>query len=84
MEPLGQREGAGESAPPQEVVVAAIRSTTKELQESVKDLCGRSLEKISSIRPSSLSAPLSLHLHHRGATPRREEECLFTIFFSSQ
>ncbi|TWW76688.1 finTRIM family, member 86 isoform X1 [Takifugu flavidus] len=48
MEPLGQREGTGESAPP-EVVVAAIRSTTKELQESVKDLCGRSLEKITAL-----------------------------------
>lgn len=57
MEPLGQREGTGESAPP-EVVVATIRSTTKELQESVKDLCGRSLEKITALRPSILSAPL--------------------------
>lgn len=62
MEPLGQREETGESAPPQEVVVAAIRSTTKRLQESVKELCGCSLEEITAIRPSILSASLIFHL----------------------
>lgn len=54
MEPLGQREGDGESAPPDEVVVAAVRSTTKQLQESVKDLVGGSLEKIAAMRPCLL------------------------------
>lgn len=68
MEPLVQREGAGESAPPQEAVVAAVRSTTQQLQESVKELCGGSLEKIAAIRPSFLSASLILHLWSKSSS----------------
>lgn len=80
MEPLGQGEGAGESAPPPEeevvVVVAGVRSTTKQLQESVKVLVGGGLEKIGAIRaclPSVHESALS-----------GEGGRLFLIFFSSQ
>lgn len=47
MEPLCQR--AGESWPPDEAVVASIRAVTKELQESVQDLCKTSLAKITTL-----------------------------------
>lgn len=47
MEPLRQR--AGESWPPEEAVVASIRAATKELQESLQDLCKTSLEKITTL-----------------------------------
>lgn len=47
MEPLCQR--AGESWPPEEAVVASIRAVTKELQESVQDLCKTSLAKITTL-----------------------------------
>lgn len=59
MEPLGQGEGGGESAPPEEVVVAAVRSSTKQLQESVKTLVGGGLEKISAIRACLPSVHMS-------------------------
>lgn len=48
MGPLCQREG--ESWPPEEAVVASIRAATKELQQSVNDLCKTSLEKITTLR----------------------------------
>lgn len=48
MEPLGQIEET-ESTPPEEAVVASICSATKQLQESVQDLCKASLEKITYI-----------------------------------
>lgn len=47
MEPLGETGATGESVPGQEeAVVASIRSTMKELQESIQDLCKASLAKI--------------------------------------
>lgn len=49
MEPLRPREAAAEAAPPEEAVVASIRSATKELHESVKDLCECSLGKITAL-----------------------------------
>lgn len=48
MEPLGPMGATGESLS-QEAAVASIRSTLKELQESVQDLCKASLAKIVTI-----------------------------------
>lgn len=47
MDPLGQREAA---PPEEEAAVASIRAATKDLQQSVQELCKANLEKISSAR----------------------------------
>ncbi|XP_042270762.1 finTRIM family, member 86 [Thunnus maccoyii] len=46
MEPLGKTGATGELILTEDSVVASIRSTMKELQESVQDLCKASLDKI--------------------------------------
>lgn len=47
MEPLGQTGAIGESILNQEeVVIASVRSTMKELQESIQELCKASLAKV--------------------------------------
>lgn len=60
MEPLGQTGATGESMLNQEeAVVASIRSTMKELQESIQDLCKASLAKIVTLGQYSSSLVLS-------------------------
>lgn len=49
MEPLGPTGATGEPVLNQEAVVASIRSTMKELQESIQELCKASLAKIRTI-----------------------------------
>eukprot|EP00064_Thunnus_orientalis_P000307 superscaffoldBa00000015_g307 len=46
MEPLGKTGATGELILTEDSVVASIRSTMKELQESIQDLCKASLDKI--------------------------------------
>ncbi|XP_070684722.1 finTRIM family, member 86 [Pempheris klunzingeri] len=59
MEPLGQTGAIGGSVLNQkEVVVASIRSTMKELQESIQDLCKASLAKIITLMNQVLMAPI--------------------------
>lgn len=78
MEPLCQKEETGESTPPGEAVVASICSATKELQQSVQDLCKDSLEKITYICQylyffSALLFPIwfsiSVSVQNTGANP---------------
>lgn len=49
MEPLRQPDATGDSALGQEALVVSVRSTMKELQQSVQDLCKASLDKIVAI-----------------------------------
>lgn len=49
MEPLRQPDATGDSALGQEALVVSIRSTMKELQQSVQDLCKASLDKIATL-----------------------------------
>lgn len=54
MEPLHQPDATGDSTLGQEALVVSVRSTMKELQQSVQDLCKTSLDKIIAICESSL------------------------------
>lgn len=58
MEPLDQTGAAEESVlSQQEAVVVAIRSTMKELQESVQDICKANLTKIATLGKHSSPLP---------------------------
>lgn len=77
MEPLCQ--SAGGSWPPEEPMVASVRAATKELRESVQDLCKTSLEKITALcqcfHSSRITAffkldyPFSVFLNNTEAKP---------------
>lgn len=49
MEPLRQLDATGDSALGQEALVVSVRSTMKELQKSVQDLCKANLDKIATL-----------------------------------
>ncbi|KAK1899459.1 Tripartite motif-containing protein 16 [Dissostichus eleginoides] len=85
MEPLGQTGAIGESILNQEeAVIASVRSTMKELQESIQELCKASLAKvITLVNPDAATTQTTVYKMMRDPAPlppprprRRHEDSL--------
>lgn len=77
MEPLDETGATGESTLDQEEMVASIRSTMRDLQESVQQLCKASIVKIVSM--SQYFIPLPSHLLFPSSSSDIKN---FVIFYS--